>query len=58
MLKGKSSLDVKGGTPHIELIDNWPDILNGVGPPHIILRKSLAVGWGGWGGVVGVGRVV
>ena len=42
-----------GGTPHIKLIDSRPDILNGVGTPHIILRKSLAVGgsgsgWVGW----------
>ena len=46
-------LDVRGGTPHIQLMDIWPDVLNGVGTPHIILRKSLAVGWGGWVGVVG-----
>ena len=43
-------LDVREGTPHIQLMDIWPDVLNGVGTPHIILRKSLAVGWGGVGG--------
>ena len=38
------------GTQHIKLMDIWPDVLNGVGTPHIILRKSLAVGWDWVGG--------
>ena len=34
-------LDVRGGgTPHIQLMDIWPDVLNGVGTPHIILREG------------------
>ena len=42
-------LGVRGGTPHIQGMDIWSDALNGVGTSHIILRKSLAVGGGGWG---------
>ena len=45
------------GTPHIKMFSDvqirvGTDILNGVGTPHIILRKSLAVGegWVGRGG--------
>ena len=59
MLKGKLSYTVNGtvksldgrvGTLHIQLMDIWPDVLNGVRTPHKFQRKDRQVG--GWVGGV------